>query len=114
MKKSLKSPTFSFLNTVFVYLKQCKFRIKDIIIDMKKSFVVLIFFTFLTIACGKKKEISAAISPEQMKEVLRDVHLAEAAMQGVLQEEKDSMATIYYYHIFKLHKYYRKRFLRKF
>jgi hypothetical protein len=43
------------------------------------------------------------VEEEKVIEVIRDIHIAEAAMQNLLDITKDSMGDIYYQQIFEIH-----------
>lgn len=65
--------------------------------------ILLILALFFVLGVGCKQEEKPPISETKMIAVLTDVHIMEAALQGRLAMEKDSLAKLYYYHIYKLH-----------
>lgn len=60
-------------------------------------FLILLFFG----ACQPESQLS--ISNEKMIAVLVDVHVAEAAMQNLSNNQKDSIAQVYYGQIYQIH-----------
>ncbi len=67
-----------------------------------RVFALLLMGALLMGGCGEKpKPIS--ISEKEMVPILRDVHIAEAALQTMASNTRDSMAQIYYLQIFKIH-----------
>ena len=75
---------------------------------LRPIFLLLICITFL-FSC-KEEEIPLPISEEQLIPILVDVHIAEAAVQNVRYEIKDSISDIYYEQIFTIHKVEEKDF----
>ncbi len=43
------------------------------------------------------------VEEEKMVDVIRDIHIAEAAMQNLIDITKDSMGEIYYQQVFEIH-----------
>ena len=68
---------------------------------MKKSLVV--FMVLLSLAACENKPAELLISEEQLVPLLADVHIAEAAMQHLRGELKDSMADVYYQELCEIH-----------
>jgi hypothetical protein len=73
----------------------------------KKAFILIVLVVlFIFEACNSSKEDELPEPPikyEKMIQVLRDVHIAEGSMQGLVLNEKDSLAKVHYAHIFKIH-----------
>ncbi len=67
---------------------------------MKQLMIILLSLLSL-MAC--QPEESPIFSDEKMIDVLIDVHVAEAAMQGLNQQRKDSLTSLYYNQIFEIH-----------
>ena len=69
-----------------------------------KFFVLLsLYFTILFGSCTSSQvEEQPRLSFSKMSEVLADVHIMEGELQGINTTEKDSVASLYYYYIFKL------------
>ncbi len=69
-----------------------------------RYFVIFLFYlaTFTIMGCGEKPQ-AISISEEEMVPILRDVHIAEAALQALSSNSRDSMAEVYYLQIFKIH-----------
>jgi len=66
--------------------------------------ILLLLFTFVLIGgCGKKEAPPLPIGEEELIQTMADVHLAEAALQNLYGEEKDSIAQLYYQQIFFIH-----------
>lgn len=61
-----------------------------------------LFFIFFFASCGKS-DPKIPIEEEKLVKLLADVHLAEAAMQDMYGETKDSTAHVYYQQIYHLH-----------
>lgn len=67
-------------------------------------FVLLLSFSLILWNCSSSEVIEKpSLSFSKMAEVLADVHLLEGELQGINKIEKDSVANLYYYYIFKLH-----------
>lgn len=67
-------------------------------------YACLIICCFITLtACNKFKE-DLPIDREKLINVLIDAHVAEAAMQELPAEKRDSIGKIYYKKIFESHK----------
>ena len=66
----------------------------------------LIFYvllcSFLFSAC-KKANAPLPIEEEKLKEILIDVHVAEAALQPIIGAKKDSLRELYFSQIFEIH-----------
>jgi len=68
-------------------------------------FILLLTLSLFIWSCGGSKEKERPnLSFSKMSEVLADVHIMEGELQGINKTEKDSVASLYYYYIFKLHK----------
>lgn len=70
------------------------------------NFFVLLLLSFSSLiwSCRPSEVEEAPRLPfSKMSEVLSDVHLMEGELQGINKTEKDSVANLYYYYIFKLH-----------
>lgn len=48
-------------------------------------------------------ENAPKLSKTKMVEVLSDLHILEGGIQNAIKEEKDSLANVYYYHLYKIH-----------
>ncbi len=75
----------------------------------------LIFILILAAGCddgGNMK--NATIEPEKMIAILSDIHIMEGELQAHQQVDKDSLAQIYYYHIFKTHGVSEKEFYKNY
>ncbi len=55
------------------------------------------------LACQKETAQELPLEREKFIQILADVHVAEAAMQTLIEEKKDSIAELYYEQIFTLH-----------
>ena len=72
----------------------------------KKTFILgILIGLFILEACNnsKSKLGESPIKYDKMVLILRDIHIAEGSMQGLVLNKKDSVAKIYYAHIFKIH-----------
>ena len=67
-----------------------------------RLFSMLLIVVLFAAGCGEKP-LPISISEEAMVPILRDVHIAEAALQTMPSNTRDSMAEIYYLQIFKIH-----------
>ncbi|MFK7936382.1 MAG: DUF4296 domain-containing protein [Saprospiraceae bacterium] len=56
----------------------------------------------LFFACTPQQD-QLSIPAEQLLKIIKDVHIAEAAMTGLGTERKDSVARVYYEQIFTIH-----------
>lgn len=66
--------------------------------------VFVLWLCLLAIGCSKQVEKPKELIPEtKMISVLKEVHIAEAAIQSAKADQKDSIATLYYSTIFKIH-----------
>lgn len=71
---------------------------------MIKNILTGVLLLFIFWSCGSSSTMDAPkLSEEKMVTVLMDIHYMEGALQSMQKEEKDSLAEIYYYHIFKKH-----------
>ncbi|GJM34687.1 MAG: hypothetical protein DHS20C18_36880 [Saprospiraceae bacterium] len=68
---------------------------------MRALFVTMTLL-LTVVSCGEK-EADLFISEEAMVPILCDVHIAEAALQSLPMNSRDSMAEIYYRQIFQIH-----------
>ena len=68
---------------------------------MKDTILLIILIT--VISCSKPTEQNLAIPKEELKKVLMDVHIAEAVLQPLSEKQKDSLRTVYYDQIYKIH-----------
>lgn len=64
--------------------------------------MLLCFVVGLVISCSESSN-RLGIPEEEMVLILADVHLAEAALQNLRGTLKDSMATVYYNQVYKIH-----------
>lgn len=73
----------------------------------RRIFVLIVLvglFIFESCKSSKNDKLpEPSIKYEKMIEVLRDIHIAEGFMQGLVLNEKDSVAKVHYAHIFKIH-----------
>ena len=67
---------------------------------------ILLAVMIATAGCGQE-EVVFPIPEDALIPILMDVHIAEAAIQGLHGEEKDSVAAAYYEQIEKIHGYER-------
>ena len=67
-----------------------------------KQFFIFIFALLGLFACEKKPS-PLAISEPELIPILADVHIAEAALQHLRGELKDSMANVYYEQLYEIH-----------
>ncbi len=63
----------------------------------------------MAISCGKP-EVELPIEEEKLKEILIDIHVAEAAMQPMVGLKKDSLRELYFEQIFHIHEIHRVDF----
>ena len=87
-------------------LKISFFVFEKIKVMPKKTFILgILIGLFILEACnnGKEELREPPIKYDKMVLILRDVHIAEGSMQGVVQVKKDSIAHVHYAHIFKIH-----------
>ena len=68
---------------------------------MTKKLFVLSCLLFSFIACSERTPL--LVEEDIMIDVLRDIHIAEAAMQNLVDLTKDSLGAIYYDQIFQMH-----------
>lgn len=66
-----------------------------------KAFLLSLVFLFL-MAC-KEDSPKLLIPEEKLVEILADAHLAEAAIQNLVKEVKDSLGEVYYQQIYEIH-----------
>lgn len=66
---------------------------------MKKYFCLLLFLGGL--ACGSSPELP--VPEDKMAQILKDMLVAEAAMQRVGRSKKDTLQKLYYNQIYKIH-----------
>ena len=70
---------------------------------MHKWFLGFFVLLFLTIAACKPRPARLPIEEKQLISVLIDVHVAEAAVQGLRGHTKDSIINLYYEQICQIH-----------
>jgi hypothetical protein len=70
---------------------------------MRYRFLSLILFVSFLFSCGPKPAV-LPIEKERLIPILVDVHIAEAAVQSLRKQEKDSVIQVYYDQIFEIHK----------
>lgn len=68
---------------------------------MKKKFVLLLMLFLFFNSCQEKKALP--IKEDKLVDIIRDIHIAEAAMQNLIGITKDSMGEIYYQKTLDLH-----------
>ena len=68
---------------------------------MRKSLVIIMMV--LGLAACENKPPELLVSEEELVPILADVHIAEAAMQHLRGELKDSMADVYYQELYEIH-----------
>jgi len=73
-------------------------------VKIRELLWIMVLMVILT-ACEEKKEpkLIPDFSEEKMVLVLKDIHLAEAAVQQERTNTKDSLLTIYYDYIYEIH-----------
>lgn len=59
-----------------------------------------VLFLFLTLFSCKNESQKWLVTPSKMIDVLADIHIAEAAVEGDVPTMKDSIMTLYYAQIF--------------
>ncbi len=64
---------------------------------------LIFFIAILALFAGCTSEESLPVREEKLIEVLRDVHIAESALQSYGDPEKDSLAVVYYRQIMTIH-----------
>lgn len=78
---------------------------------MNKKILLLLFIVSVWGAgCGKEEVTGLAVPEEKMIQVLADVHLAEASLQSLYGNEKDSTAQVYYQQIYFIHEIEEEQF----
>lgn len=62
-------------------------------------------FPLLLVQCDREiiDQTKPSIGFSKMVDILADIHVAEATFQNLKYHDKDSLANLYYHHIFKLH-----------
>ncbi len=68
---------------------------------MKKAFFVFFLTLLFVFSCEEKAPLP--LKEEELITVLRDIHIAEAAMQNLIGITKDSVGEIYYEQTLNLH-----------
>lgn len=64
----------------------------------------ILFFILFTALCSCQSQQEQLVIPaDKLLKVLEDVHIAEAAMTGLAQARKDSIAKVYYEQIYAIH-----------
>lgn len=74
---------------------------------MKFSNWIVLLSSFLVLvggaACKKDRKLTLPIEQEKLVQVLCDIHVAEAALQALSEQQKDSVAAVYYEQIYTLY-----------
>jgi hypothetical protein len=66
--------------------------------------ILLLSFGIILSSCNSgEAEEKPSLDFSKMSEVLADVHIMEGELQGINTIKKDSVASLYYYYIFKTH-----------
>lgn len=73
--------------------------LKQLFINVTPKIAILAFCLF-SFACNNIDE--ASIKPPQMEKILADIHIAEAKLQSIKKEQRDSIAVLYYQKIFEI------------
>jgi len=68
-----------------------------------KFLLYMLVLAISLLACQEKDVEELPLEREKFIQILADIHVAEAAMQTLIEEKKDSMAKVYYKQIFTLH-----------
>ena len=76
----------------------------------KQIMMICSFIIIMGISCTQDTKPSDLITKEKMSIILKDVHKAEASLQLFKSNERDSMARLYYSHIFRIHEIDEKEF----
>jgi hypothetical protein len=63
----------------------------------------ILTFCIITFSLSCKKEQPLPMEEEKLIKVLCDIHIAEAAMEPVTANDKDSIATLLYQQIYTIH-----------
>ena len=63
-------------------------------------FKAFVLFSFLTLFSCKNESQKWLVTPSKMIDVLADIHIAEAAVEGDVPTMKDSIMALYYPQIF--------------
>ncbi len=69
---------------------------------MIKKGIALCGLVLFALNCSQKADLPLA--EDKLVEVIRDIHIAESAMQNLIDLTKDSIGEIYYAQIFRIHK----------
>jgi len=64
---------------------------------------VCLFVMTMTAACQKENTQELPMDRTKLIQVLADMHTAEAALQTLINETKDSVAEVYYKQIYQIH-----------
>lgn len=72
-------------------------------------FVSTAFLALQLSSCGRNQD-PVAIDEDKLVEVLIDIHIAEAAVQGLRGATKDSMINVYYDQVCEIHEVSREDF----
>lgn len=62
-----------------------------------------LIYAALIVFSSCTEEEKPGIQPETMVDILVDVHVAEAALLGLSEEQKDSLTAVYYQQIYEIH-----------
>jgi hypothetical protein len=68
---------------------------------MNKKFFLLFISLLSFLSCNDQAALP--LEEDKVVDVIKDIHIAEAAMQNLLDITKDSMGNIYYQQIFTIH-----------
>ncbi|MEM9823623.1 MAG: DUF4296 domain-containing protein [Bacteroidota bacterium] len=80
---------------------------------MRQFHLIGLFLLFLVLmGCQKDPPPPLHIAEETLIDVLFDIYVAEAAIQPVIEGQKDSVANLYYEQIFTIHEINRDAFFK--
>lgn len=71
--------------------------------NLRRTVFLLSLTLVLGMSCGSDQKPSNLIPKDKMSEILKDVHMAESSIQTMNASHRDSIARLYYGHIFRIH-----------
>lgn len=70
-------------------------------VSIDKKLIVFLIGVFGFLSCNDQTPL--LLEEEKMVDVIKDIHIAEAAMQNLVDLTKDSIGEIYYQQVFEIH-----------
>jgi len=71
--------------------------------NLRRTVLLSTLLLIFAMSCNIESKPSDLISKNKMSDILKDVHMAESSIQTMNASHRDSIARLYYGHIFRIH-----------